>query len=93
MPEPSLPDAPTLCWSTGRSRTTATWSRIHDRSWSSFVHWLKPDKPASSKEVRPYVGGTLQHGRRSIRTVEQRFFLTLDADYADVDFPLDVEDA
>jgi hypothetical protein len=91
MPQPA-PDAPTLCWSTGRSRTTANWSRIHDRSWSSFVHWLNPDKPAASKEVRPYVGGTLEHGRRSIRTVEQRFFLTLDADYADVDFPLDVED-
>ena len=38
------------------------------------------------------MGGTLQHGRRSIRTVEQRFFLTLDADYADVDFPFDVMD-
>jgi hypothetical protein len=38
------------------------------------------------------VGGTLQHGRRTIRTVEQRFFLTLDADYADVDFPFDVAD-
>jgi len=38
------------------------------------------------------VGGTLKHGRRTIRTVEQRFFLTLDADYADVDFPFDVAD-
>lgn len=36
------------------------------------------------------MGGTLQHGRRTSRTVEQRFFLTLDADYADEDFPLDV---
>lgn len=36
------------------------------------------------------MGGTLKHGRRTIRTVEQRFFLTLDADYADVDFPFDV---
>jgi hypothetical protein len=89
MPE-LAPDAPTLCWSTGRNRTTATWSPIHDQSWSSFVRWLKPDKPAASKEVRPYVGGTLHHGRRTIRTVEQRFFLTLDADYADVDFPFDV---
>jgi len=50
------------------------------------------DKPATTKEVRPYVGGTFHNGRRSIRTVEQRFFLTLDADYADVDFPLDVAD-
>jgi hypothetical protein len=65
---------------------------MNDRSWSSFVDWLKPDQPAASKEVRPYVGGTLQHGRRTIRTVEQRFFLTLDADYADVDFPFDVAD-
>ena len=84
------PDAPTLSWSTGRSRTTATWSPIHDQSWSSFVRWLEPDQPAASKEVRPYVGGTLQHGRRTIRTVEQRFFLTLDADYADPFFPVDV---
>lgn len=89
MPEPA-PDTPTLCWSTGRNRTTATWSPINDQSWSSFVRWLKPDQPAASKEVRPYVGGTLQHGRRTIRTVEQRYFLTLDADYADVDFPFDV---
>ena len=89
MPQPA-PDAPILSWSTGRNRTTATWSPIHDQSWSSFIRWLKPDKPAASKEVRPYVGGTLKHGRRTIRTVEQRFFLTLDADYADVDFPLDV---
>lgn len=89
MPQPA-PDAPILSWSTGRNRTTATWSPIHDQSWSSFIRWLKPDKPAASKEVRPYVGGTLKHGRRTIRTVEQRFFLTLDADYADVDFPFDV---
>lgn len=74
----------------GRTRTTATWSRVNDKSWSSFVRWLKPDQPAASKEVRPYVGGTLQHGRRTSRTVEQRHFLTLDADYADAEFPLDV---
>lgn len=36
------------------------------------------------------MGGTLKHGRRTSHTVEQRFFLTLDADYADVDFPFDV---
>ena len=36
------------------------------------------------------MGGTLQHGRRTIGTVERRHLLTLDADYADVDFPLDV---
>jgi|GEM_PF-2117623 len=84
------PNAPTLCWSTGRTRTTATWSPVNDKSWSSFVDWLKPDQPAASKEIRPYVGGTLQHGRRTSRTVEQRYFLTLDADYADEDFPLDV---
>jgi len=91
MPRPA-PDAPTLSWSTGRSRTTATWTPIHDKSWSSFVEWLCLEEPAASKEVRPYVGGTLKHGRRTIRTVEQRFFLTLDADYADVDFPFDVAD-
>lgn len=84
------PDAPTLCWSTGRNKTTATWNPINNQSWSSFVRWLKPDQPAASKEVRPYVGGTLKHGRRTSRTVEQRYFLTLDADYADVDFPFDV---
>ena len=74
----------------GRSRTTATWTPVNDQGWSSFLRWLKPDKPAASKEVHPYVGGTLQHGRRTSRTVEQRFMLTLDADYADEDFPLDV---
>jgi hypothetical protein len=35
------------------------------------------------------VGGTLKHGRRTSNTVEQRFFLTLDADYAKADFVLD----
>jgi len=46
--------------------------------------------PASKKEVLPYVGATLQDGRRTSATVEQRFFLTLDADYAHEQFPLDV---
>jgi hypothetical protein len=46
--------------------------------------------PASRKEVLPYVGATLEDGRRTIRTVEQRFFLTLDADYAHELFPVDV---
>jgi len=73
----------------GRSKTTANWTPTHDQPWSHFIRWLRPDKPAASKEVRPYVGGTLQHGRRTIRTVEQRYFLTLDADYADVFFPAD----
>ncbi len=89
MPELAS-DAQTLCWSTGRTKTTATWSPVNDQSWSSFVHWLEPDQPGSSKEIRPYVGGTLKRGQRTIRTVEQRFFLTLDADYADEDFVLDV---
>jgi len=84
-------DAPILCWSLGRTRTTATWTAVHDEPWSAFVRWLKPDQPAASKEVSPYVGGTLAHGRRTARTVEQRFFLTLDADYADADFPMEVE--
>ena len=93
MPNVSAPqpDAPTLHWCIGRSRTTANWSAVHDQSWSTFLQWLKADQPASSKEVRPYVGGTLSNGRRTARTVEQRFFLTLDADYADSDFPMEVE--
>jgi hypothetical protein len=84
------PDAPTLSWSTGRTKTTANWSPIHDQSWSSFVQWLRPDMPAAKKEVLPYVGGTLENGRRTIRTVEERHLLTLDADYAHEQFPLDV---
>jgi len=46
--------------------------------------------PAAKKEVLPYVGGTLENGRRTIRTVEERHLLTLDADYAHEQFPLDV---
>lgn len=88
MAQPA-PNARILCWSVGRSKTSATWTPVHDKSWGAFVKWLKADQPAASKEVRPYVGGTLKHGRRSQRTVEQRYLLTLDADYADVDFPLD----
>lgn len=83
------PDAATLCWSTGKAKTTATWSPMNDQSWSSFVHWLDPENPAATKEVKPYVGGTLRHGQRTQRTMERRFFLTLDADYADPEFPLD----
>lgn len=86
-----VPDAPSLNWCVGRTRTTATWTPVHDQSWSAFVRWLKPDQPASSKEVNPYVGGTLDNGRRSARTVGQRFFLTLDADYAEPDFPMETE--
>lgn len=82
--------AATLCWSTGRSRTTATWSPVYDQPWSAFVDWLRPDQPASSKEVNPYVGGSLISGRRTARTVDQRYLLTLDADYASPDFPVDV---
>jgi hypothetical protein len=85
-----VPNAPTLSWSVGRSKTTAMWSPLHDQTWSAFLRWLKPEEPAASKEVMPYVGGTLKNGRRSARTVEQRFFLTLDADYADTGFPTDV---
>lgn len=84
-------DAPTLNWCLGRTRTTANWTPVHDQSWSAFVRWIKPDEPAASKEVHPYVGGTLTNGRRTARTVEQRFFLTLDADYADPDFPMEAE--
>ena len=87
-----VPDARTLSWSRARTKTSANWPAVHDQPWSQFVRWLELDKPATTKEVRPYVGGTFHNGRRSIRTVEQRFFLTLDADYADVDFPLDVAD-
>lgn len=86
-----VPDAPTLHWCVGRSRTTANWSAVHEQRWSTFLEWLKPDQPASSKEIRPYVGGTLSNGRRTARTMEQRFFLTLDADYADADFPMETE--
>ena len=83
-------NAPTLQWSVGRSRTSATWRPVTDRSWSDFVDWLDPEEPASQKEIKPYVGGSLEHGRRTARTVTQRFFLTLDADYAEADFPLEV---
>lgn len=85
-----VPDAPTLSWSVGRSKTTAKWSPAYDQSWSQFLKWLQPEMPASKKEVLPYVGATLQNGRRTIGTVEERFFLTLDADYADELFPTDV---
>lgn len=83
-------NTPTLQWSIGRSRTTATWKSVINRSWSDFLEWLRPEEPASHKEVKPYVGGSLKGGRRTARTVTQRFFLTLDADYADLTFPLDV---
>src|SRR5690606_8183064 len=63
---------------------------IGPASWSEFISWLGPEAPASHREVRPYVGATLVNGRRTARTVIERFLLTLDADYADGDFLLDV---
>lgn len=83
-------DAPTLHWSVGRSRTTASWTAVADKSWSDFLEWLQPEEPAFQKEVKPYVGGSLMNGRRTARTVIQRRFLTLDADYAETSFPLEV---
>lgn len=84
------PGDPIIKWSTGKSQTTATWVSVGPHSWLDFIKHLNPDRPASTKEVHPYVGGTLTQGRRSARTVEQRHLLTLDADYADADFMLDV---
>lgn len=87
------PGIPSLIWSVGKSRTSARWSTVGPHSWLDFVKHLDPDHPAMEKEVRPYVGGTLDGGRRSSRTVDKRFLLTLDADYADADFLLDIEEA
>jgi hypothetical protein len=86
------PGPSTLFWSSGRSRTTASWNATGPHSWSEFVVSLNPEHPDSTKEIRPYVGGTLVNGRRTARTVDKRFILTLDADYADEDFLLDVVD-
>lgn len=86
------PGEPILEWSTGRSQTTTTWVSVGPHSWLDFVQHLNPSHPASVKEVRPYVGGTLTDGKRTARTVEKRHLLTLDADYADADFLLDVAD-
>lgn len=80
----------TLCWSTGKAKNTHVWDAVQSQTWADFVQWLDPASPADAKEVSPYVGGTLQRGRRSRSTVEQRFFLTLDVDHADPDFPLEV---
>lgn len=79
-----------LCWSTGRSKTTARWNSVRGQSWNSFVDWLNPAHPLSTKEVNPYVGGTLINGRRTANTVDHRFLLTLDADYAGPGFLSDV---
>lgn len=54
-------DPAILCWSVGRSRTTATWAAMKDQSWQDFIEWLDPGNPAATKEVTPYVGGTLDY--------------------------------
>lgn len=84
------PGESSLLWSVGRSQTSARWNSVGPHSWLDFVKHLNPEKPSLSKEVHPYVGGTLENGRRTARTVKQRHLLTLDADYADVDFLLDI---
>lgn len=81
-----------LEWSTGRSQKTLTWVHVGPHSWLDFIQHLNPAHPASIKEVHPYVGGTLIDGERKAHTVEKRHLLTLDADYADADFLLDVAD-
>lgn len=88
LPSPEH-DAPTLSWSVGKRKNSVTWPTISNKSWSEFVSWLRPDEPRDEREVDPYVGATLKQGRRSANTIEQRFLLTLDADYADHDFSLE----
>lgn len=86
------PGDPILEWSVGKSQGLAKWAGVGPHSWLDFIQHLRPSRPSLTKEVHPYVGGTLSGESRKANTVEKRHLLTLDADYADADFLLDVVD-
>lgn len=86
--------------STGRSRTDAkwlprevSWTQLQDllreprrtaESAAEYRSWAKP-KRDRAKDIGGFVGGALEGGKRSARTVRSRSLITLDIDYGKPD--------
>jgi putative DNA primase/helicase len=91
---------------TGRSRYDKKWKN-RQLAWSSllgrlshpattpetFAEYMKmsKDEQDNTKDVGGFVGGTLEGGRRSAKTVKDRSILSFDLDFAPVDFYSDIK--
>lgn len=86
---------------TALSRNSKEWKN-HLITWDALVSRLQKNHPTSEtvaeyknapkaerdklKDVGGFVGGNLKHGRRKVENVIGRTLITLDADYAGLDF-------
>lgn len=91
---------------TGRSRYDKKWKN-KQLAWSSllgrlsrpattpetFAEYMKmsKDEQDNTKDVGGFVGGTLEGGKRSNKTVKDRSILSFDLDFAPVDFYSDIK--
>lgn len=90
-----------LAIAVGQSRISKLWKNT-EITWEGFVERLKtttrtPETQGeysnmtkgqqdNIKDVGGFVGGRLKNGRRKAESVDKRYILTLDADFAPVDF-------
>lgn len=87
--------------STGQSRTAKSWSNTK-MTWSKFIERLKTttrtpetqgqfknmtkQQQDNIKDVGGFVGGKLKNGQRKKESIDKRYLITLDADFADAEF-------
>lgn len=89
----------------GRHRSDKNWT-VDYLEWSEFIERLKLRRTTETmaeydklsklkqgdiKDGPAFVGGLIRGGRRKKVNVESRWLITLDADYADDDFMIDVD--
>lgn len=89
----------------GRNRSDTNWKPDY-LEWSEFIEQLKLRRTTETmaaydkmtkadqgkvKDGPAFVGGLIRSGRRKKVNVESRWLITLDADYADDDFTMDVD--
>ncbi|WP_152658279.1 virulence-associated E family protein [Oceanobacillus sp. CFH 90083] len=89
----------------GRNRSDKNWTTDF-LEWDEFIHTLElrrtdetmaeydklsKEKQGAIKDGPAFVGGLIRSGRRKKVNIESRWLITLDADYADDDFMLDVD--
>lgn len=89
----------------GRHRSDKNWT-VDYLEWSEFIERLKLRRTTETmaeydklsklkqgdiKDGPAFVGGLIRGGRRKKVNVESRWLITLDADYADADFMMDVD--
>lgn len=90
-----------LIIATGQSRTSKLWKNT-EYTWEELVQRLQTttrtpetqgeyinmnkSKQDAVKDIGGFVGGKLKNGRRKADSIDKRYLLTLDADYATSDF-------